>query len=122
MPAAPKIAQAGGEIGIVEIEDEAKTHDLRETASHVGVAAEVEKDLPREGERGEGERRRRLCGGIFVNTFDVKREIVGEREFLEEADDEERGAIGEVLQADGWEGLELRQKMFGALDGAGHEL
>src|SRR5207244_11459161 len=43
-------------------------------------------------------------------------------QFLEQGDDEERRAIGEVLEADGRELAELGQEVSGALDRAGHEL
>src|ERR1051325_10508916 len=72
VPASPKIAEAGGEIRIVEIQDQMKTHHLCDTARHVSVAAEIEKDLPRECKRCDGQLRRAMCRGIVVNALDVE--------------------------------------------------
>src|SRR5438034_7077721 len=52
VPARPEIAETGGEVGIVEVQDQIEAHELRHAAGHVGVAAEVEVYLPGESERG----------------------------------------------------------------------
>src|SRR6185437_14628978 len=122
VPARPEFAQAGGEVGIVEVQDEMEAHQLRHAASHVRVAAEVEKDLPPEGDGCEHQRRRAERLRIFIDPLDVERKEVGQRQFLEQPDQKERRAVGEVLQPDLGEFIELRQQMPGALDRPGHEL
>src|SRR2546430_12818340 len=42
VPARPEIAQPGGEVGIVEVQNQMKAHELGDAAGHVRVAAEVE--------------------------------------------------------------------------------
>src|SRR6185369_5019022 len=110
------------EIRIVEIQNEIEPQELRHAAGHVRVTAEVEENLPAEGDGREHQCRGAERLGIVIDALDVKREIVGERQFLEQPDQKERRAIGEVLQADLWKLVELRQQMFGAFDRPGHEL
>src|SRR5439155_25779622 len=62
------------------------------------------------------------CIRVVINSLDVKGKIVGQRHFLEKTDQKKRGPIGEVLEANSGELIELRQQMPGALDRAGHQL
>src|SRR5882762_2004422 len=99
VPARPEIAETGGEVGIVEVQNQIEAHELRQAARHVGVAAEVEENPPGQRERRHHQSGRAKSLGIIVPAFDGKREIVGQREFLEQADEEERRAVGEILKA-----------------------
>src|SRR5439155_1224768 len=49
VPARPEIAQPGGEVGIVEVQNQMETHELRDAAGHVRVTAEVEENSARAG-------------------------------------------------------------------------
>src|ERR1051325_7203581 len=101
VPARPEFAQAGGEVGVVEIEDQMETHDLGDAPGHVGVAAEIKKDLPAKSHRGQYKRRRAARPGIVVDPLGVERKIVGEGQLLEESNQEQRCAAGAVLPARG---------------------
>ena len=68
------------------------------------------------------ERRAHPAPGVVVDAFDVEREVIGQRQFLEQADQEKRKAVGEILQAEGRGVMELRQQVSGPLDRAGHQL
>ena len=80
MPARPEFAQARRQIGIVEIEDQVETHDLGHAACHVRVAAEIEEDLPAEGDGAEQQGRRAEGCGVVIDPLHVKREVVGQRQ------------------------------------------
>ncbi len=122
MPAGPELADAGGQVGIAEIQDQVEAHELGHAAGHVGIAAEIAIDLPGKG-KGRHEQGGALeVGRMVVDAIDVMGEIVRERQFLEQAHEEERGAVGEILQADLGELLILRQQVFGSLDRACHQL
>ena len=99
-----------------------KAHHFRHAAGHVGVAAEIEEDLPGEGERRQDQRRGAENAGIVVDAIHVEREIIGQRQFLEQADQEERKPVGEVVQSKRRRLLELRQHLPRPLDRPGHEL
>src|ERR1035437_2822452 len=122
MPAGPEITQAGGEVGIVEVQDQVEAHDLGHAARHVRVTAEIKEYLPAKSHGAEEQRRRAEGPGVVIYPLDVERQVVGQRELFEEADQEKRSAIGEILQAHRRELIELRQEMPGALDRPGHEL
>ena len=62
---------------------------LRHAAGHVGVAAEVEEDLPGEGERRQDQRRGAETAGVVVDAIHVDAEVIGQGDFLEQADEEE---------------------------------
>ena len=51
VPAVPEIAQARGRVGVVEVQHHPEAHQQGDAAGHVGVAAEVEVDLPAERHR-----------------------------------------------------------------------
>ena len=99
MPAVPEVAQAGGGVGVVEVQHQAEAHDCGDAAGHVGVAAEVEVDLPAERHRRQDQRRRLELAGVAVDRVDVLGQVVGQRHLLEEADQEQRQAVGEVAAA-----------------------
>src|SRR6266511_4757026 len=122
VPARPEVAQAGGQVGIVEIQNQIKTHELRQAAGHVGVAAEVEENLPGEREGRQHQCRRAESPGIVIHALDIKREVVGQGEFLEQPNEKQRRAIGEIPEAKLWKLMELWQEVFGALDRTRHEL
>jgi hypothetical protein len=88
MPARPKFSQTGREVGIIKVQDETKAEHLSDAASHIGVTAEIEKDLPGERESGEQKRRGAVKLGIFIDPVHVKREVIREGKFLEEAHNE----------------------------------
>src|SRR5512133_4341504 len=48
--------------------------------------------------------------------------VVGQRQLLEQSDQEERSALGKIFDSDFGEVAELRQEMPGPLVGAGHQL
>src|SRR5205085_1937362 len=100
VPARPKISQSSRQIGIVEIQNEIEPEHLGNAARHVRVPAEIEEYLPTEGKRGHDQSWRIERFRTLVNAIDIKREVVGDRQFLKKADQKERGAIGKVLQAD----------------------
>src|SRR5437879_8157823 len=56
VPAGPELAQAGCQVGVVEVQDKVKPHELGDPAGHVGIAAEIEKYLPTK-RNGCGEQR-----------------------------------------------------------------
>src|SRR5207249_5713767 len=99
-----------------------KAHEPGDTAGHVRVTAEVEEDLPAKGDSGQDQPRRAVRLRVVIDAFDIERKVIGQRQFLEQTDEEQRRAVGEVLQADGRELAELREQMPGALDRPGHEL
>src|SRR5437588_302678 len=116
------ITQPGGEVGIVEVQNQMEAHELRDATGHVCVATEIEENLPAVGDGGEDQRRRAVRLWVVIHTFDIERKVIGQRQFLEQTDEEQRRAVGEVLQSDGWELAKLREQMPGALDRPGHEL
>src|SRR5882724_3603606 len=122
VPARPEFPQSGGQIRIVEVQNQIEAHHLGHAARHIGVTAEIKKYLPTERHGGGDERRRAECLWVFINSLDIERKVVGQRHFFEKANQKKRGAIGKVLQANRWELIELRQKVSGALDRAGHQL
>ena len=71
VPAVPEVAQAGRGVRVVEIQHEAKAHELGDAAGHVGIAAEVEIDLPAERHRRQDQRRRLELAGIAVDQIDI---------------------------------------------------
>src|SRR5262249_13164923 len=83
VPARPEFAKAGGQVGIVEIQDQVKAHHFRNAARHVSIAAEVEKDLPTEGHCGCDQGRRPESTWVVINALDEKREIIRQGDFLE---------------------------------------
>src|SRR5439155_12525758 len=95
---------------------------LRDDERHVGVAAEVEEDLPRESKRRGEQFGGIKLPGIVIDALNVKREIVRQREFFEQADEKEREAVGEILQPNSRKARELRQHVRRAFYGSGHEL
>src|ERR1044071_5037255 len=99
MPARPELTQTCCEVGIVEVQNEIETHDLGDPSRHVGVAAEIEEYLPAKGDRCGNQSGRAKCFWIFINALDIKGQVIGERHLLEQTDEEERRAIGEVLNA-----------------------
>ena len=72
MPARPEVAEAGGEVGIVEVEDQIEPENLRYASCHVSVAAEIKKDLPGKSEGCEHEGRCAVCFWIIVNPLNVE--------------------------------------------------
>src|SRR5690242_21187667 len=52
MPARPELAEPGRQVRVVEVKDEVKTQKLGHAARHIGIAAEIEEDLPGKGEGG----------------------------------------------------------------------
>src|SRR6185369_1280328 len=122
VPSGPEIAQASREIRIVKIEHQVEAHHFRHSARHVGVAAEIEKDLPGESKGREEQRRSIKIPWMIVNALDVEREIIGQRQLLEETDKKQGEAVGYILRPNGWKAIELRQQVGGALNRAGHEL
>ena len=119
---AQKFAQAGGQVGIVEVQHQADTHQASHAAGHVGVAAEVEVDLPGEGERGQQERRSIVEIRRGVDRIDVQPQVVGQRHLLEQTDDEQRQAVADVGRANHGKSIELRQQLAGPLDRPGDQL
>src|SRR5438093_684354 len=67
VPAIPEITQTGGSIWIVEVEHEAKTHELGNAASHIRVAAEIEVYLPAECDGRQDQRRRLELTGSAID-------------------------------------------------------
>ena len=122
VPAVPEIAQARGRVGVVEVQHHPEAHQQGDAAGHVGVAAEVEVDLPAERHRRQEQRRRLEQARVAVDLVDVLGQVVGQRHLLEEADEEQRQAVGDVLPRDRRRSLELRQQVVGALDRPGHQL
>src|SRR6185503_15484570 len=122
VPARPEFAQAGGQVGIVEIEDQVEADHFCDAAGHVGVAAEIEEDLPGEGDGRQCERGGIVRTGVVINPLDIEREVVGQREFLEQADQKQRKAVGQILQAEGRRAMKLREQVSGPLDRSGHQL
>src|SRR5678815_2692167 len=90
VPSRPKFAQTGGKVRVVEIQNQIKAHELGDAAGHVRVTAEVEKDLPGESKCRQNQRGSAEGLGIVVNPLHIKRQIVRERQFLEQAHEEER--------------------------------
>jgi hypothetical protein len=48
--------------------------------------------------------------------------IIGDKDLLEQADEEERQTIREILQTDGGKLIKLRKQMFSAFNWSGHQL
>src|ERR1041385_4370343 len=122
MPARPEIAKTCCQIRIVEVQHQVEPHYFGYTAGHVGIAAEVEKYLPGKRECRRNQLRGSELPRVVINAFDVKRKIVGQRQFLEQADQKERKAVRQVLQPDLRKTKELRQHVGRAFDRACHEL
>ena len=122
VPAVPEIAQARGGVRVVEVQHHPEAHQRGDAAGHVGIAAEVEVDLPAERHGRQDQGRRLEQAGVAVDRVDILGQVVGQRHFLEEAHEEERQAVGEVLPRDRRRSLELRQEVVGALDRPGHQL
>src|SRR5208283_7647 len=59
---------------------------------------------------------------VVVNPLHIEGQIVGQGQLLEQANEEQRCAIGKVLQPHRRELIELRQQMPCALDRARHQL
>src|SRR5438552_12887973 len=108
MPAGPEIAQSSSKVGIIKIQHQIESHQLRHPARHVRVAAEIAKNLPGEGEGGQSQRGSVEFPWMVVNTLDVQREIVGQRQLFEQSDEKKREAVSHVLGAKSWEVIELR--------------
>ena len=122
VPALPVLANAGGDVGPVEVLGQADPEQARQTDGDVGVAGEVEVDLVAEGpERehhlGPGEER-----GRVEDAIGVERERVGEDDLLHEPDGDAREPLlhvqGDGLATPG----ELGQQLAGAHDRSRHEL
>ena len=71
VPPRPEIAQPAGQVGIVEIQDQVEAHHSGQAAGHVGVAAEIEEDLPGKGEGGRYQRRGGVGLGVVVHRLHV---------------------------------------------------
>src|SRR5437870_8151752 len=99
-----------------------KAHEPGDTAGHVRVTAEVEEDLPAKGDSGQDQPRRAVRLRVVIDAFDIERKVIGQRQFLEQTDEEQRGAVGEVLQPDRRELAKLREQMARTFDRPGHEL
>src|SRR5262249_16894335 len=122
VPASPELTEAGGQVRVIEVENQIETHEAGDAARHVRVAAEIEKDLPAKCDRCQDERRRSERTRVVVNPLDLKREVICQRHFLEQPEQEQRSAIGEVLEPNRRELAKLWQQMAGALDRSGHQL
>ena len=121
VPAFPEIARVDGEIGVAEIEHEPEAEHQGQAAGHVGIAGEVAIDLEGEGidaeQDGEAIGRRTGEGGVGHAT-----DVVGDDDLLEQAPEDEEGAMGDAVVADRAGLLDLGQEVGGAFDGAGDEL
>src|SRR5207248_1305834 len=84
VPARPEIPQSGGEVGIVEVQNQMKAHELRDAAGHIRVTAEVEENLPAKGGGGQDQRRRAVRLRVVIDAFDIERKVIGKRQFLEQ--------------------------------------
>ena len=88
VPARPEFTQASRQIGVVEIKDEIEPHQLGDSPGHVGVAAEIEKYLPSEGDRSSQQSRGAKRFWIVVDTLHIKGEVIRQRQFLEQTHQE----------------------------------
>src|SRR5437588_465436 len=77
-----------------------KTHHARDATGHVGVAAEVEVNLPAERDRAQQQSGCLKLRGRRVDLIDVFRQVVGQRHLLEEAHQKEGKAVRDVLARD----------------------
>ena len=66
MPSLPEITQAGRQIRIIKVKHQGYTHHSCYPAGHVGIAAEIEIDLP-----GEGKSRQNQCQAFTIARCSV---------------------------------------------------
>jgi hypothetical protein len=123
VPAAPKIRDAEGFVGRVEILRETDTEKIAEADCHVAVPGEVKIDLIGVAEDAEPGAEGGEMRGVFPGGIDDGGDGVGEEDFFHHADGEEgpadvepAGAIGVI------EIIEIGFDLTEANDGSGNEL
>ena len=122
VPARPEIAEAGREIGMVEIQHQPQAHHPRDAAGHVGIAAEIAVDLPGESERGRGESRAVVPLRRRVNRVDVECQVIRDRQLFEQARDEQGQPVGHLADRQGGQAAKLDSRLRTAFDRSRDEL
>ena len=102
----------------MEIDTEYSRHADR----HVGVSTEIAIYLEGEEIRRERKTQPAMPFGIGVHGIDVRTEIVGDGDLLEQAPEHQNETAVYALRADAAGPLQLSQKMTRALDGTGDEM
>src|SRR5216110_1355787 len=101
MPAAPELADIDRLIGRIEVERQPHAEQARQSDRHVGVAGKIEIDLQRVGERRRPtvDQAVRLYALGVEHRAHIGRKIVGEYDFLEQAEREYRQTDSEIFTA-----------------------
>src|SRR5205085_6602332 len=106
VPAAPEIEPVDGGERPVEIDWQPNSEHAAEADRHVGIGDEVEIELQLEGDDREPAFRRRdrrvLCGE--KDAVDSRADLVGEEQFLRQAEEEDGEADRKVAAAGSGEG------------------
>ena len=122
VPALPKILQVTREVGPIEILGQIHAEEFGDTDGDVAVAGEIEQNAKRQHRQKYPTIEEPERGELRLLVIDQKGEVVGDRDFFGEADRDAAQAIGKVARHHPTApGLERREELRVALDGAGHE-
>jgi len=122
VPAAPEFGDRLREVRVVKVACQINAEHLGGADGDVAVAAEVAVDLHGE----QDDRKRDFKAGVLLqiveNLIDEDRDPVGDDELQEQSPDHHDKSAPRAQIVEGLRVLQLRQKIFRALDGARDEL
>src|SRR5208283_3084718 len=102
---------------------EMKAENLRQAYGHVGVAGKIEEDL--DGKRNHAAPRGQvsgICRWVAKESVGEARELVGDGEFLQQAEDHQQRAAQNLPRVRRAPVVEIGEEMTRAHDGTRHQL
>ena len=123
VPAPPKVADAEGAIGLVEVLRETIAEQRRDADGDIGVGREVGVNLHRIGIDRHNQVEARELRRVGEHRIDqAHRKVVGDHHLLEQAAENEQHVLAEREVAGAAGRGQLRQEFVGAHDGAGDQM
>ena len=98
MPSAPEVGDRGGDVGIIEVLEELKAEHIAQTASHIGVAGEVEVDLEGVRQNTHPGSEHAVFVGIAEHRGGQRAHLVGDEHLLAQAHAEQLDALGKAVE------------------------